>query len=760
MYCIARSHVFRDIPPNVKEALALRNGIALDDAPITADEGASDFAAHLRAAQVLFWPGPHVGTSRTFWIYFELAFCLRSTGQVLVRRHERPLLVTLCADLAIPVAVSDAALTLPDGLDLPVSAARAAVADPPAQAMLRAFLSALCLVYAARASPIGHRSALRFKRRHFRALERASAAWDVAAVMRDADADADAALQRAHPYDDAGETQPRHTRWRTCDAFAKFVAAAYAPRHAVRDDWDTALWRAASHANPWPFVGRFDEREAARVLDVDGRDGTRISVRLFKAAYSRRGGPYMGSLGAAFAHHVAGMGLRPDVLGAVDFDELADALAALDLGDGEGSSPPWVVDWISTAEDGTTGETTVKVNLAWARHEGDERAPSVERERAMLAAWETAGEKGHDSGNGADGSLSAEYILDIPPEEEEVITFRRNRSQWEDPYARRLRVVRDHRDLFDWLSVTAMKMLDTRNIAAELRSLTPAEVDDYIPGLDALRYWAVGRHERDLEAKLALACSGVCRTCVPEAVYRRRVLSRHGVEKMAGLRRWLWNGRQARVAGGEDPAMQDEVVKGVFPSVTVGVTIGTLIGAAVYVATAVILRDVSFEDAIQACLAMTAFIITPYFTVLHSRFYGGWSVVGSLGGTMTARDCIDKETFKCLAGQRAELKEMLLLQRRDNLEGYYHMEDGGFVGSEGGRVELQYTYSVQEVERLVEFGYNLRGTLCVKTGGLHAVWKTTEFDEDSGFRVMLENETSGFVRPCRVAGNVGLHRIV
>lgn len=709
MYCIARTHIFNSIPPDVKKVLRLRNGVRYDETSFGLEQCDSEIGAHIRGVQALLWPGPNLGNVRTFWIYFEVAFCLQTNGQILIRHHEMHILRHLCYDLNICIKVAESHVNLPEGQPISLCAVTAISTVQSHHALQFSFLAALWYLYAGRVSPIGHTEILQFKRRHFKTLGEAvdlfTANW-------------------APPVRNA------------CSVFQTFIDNAYSSS-STADDWDTRLWRHATVHNPWITRGRFDNREAARVIDILSPSGTHITVRLFKVAFSHQNSPYTGMVGKQFVDAMRSMNLQADVAGTVDYDDLSAALSMLDIGDGNGSSPPWVIHAVSLSERLDTGEMLIKVSLAWARHNPG-NSP-VERTSGI---------------NTSAAPIFACYMLHVPSRDQD----NDSRSSFSnDDQIRRVDMVTQNRSLFDWLSVTTMKLVDTSDMLHELELLLDDNVADFIPGSDVLRYWPRSGDEIDLEAKLAMACTGVCKTEIPKVGYHREKYSIHGATT---VRRSSWSLLKCcpRVTGGVDLSDEAEVIRGIFPTITLLYSSLIFVASIAYLIIATRVRGVEFEDAIQACLAVAAFILTPYLTVLHSRLYGSWSVVGSLAGVMTSRDCINKDVFKCLAGRWSELKEMLLLQNREGLRNYYNAYEGSFVGSPSGIAELQYTYNLTDVAEMVQYGYTLLGTLCVKIEGLHNDWKTVSFNPSCGFQVDARQETVGFVKECRVQGAIGRHR--
>lgn len=710
MYCIARTHIFNSIPPDIKNVLRLRNGIRYDESSLGLEQCDSEIGAHIRGVQALLWPGSNLGNVRTFWIYFEVAFCLQTSGQILIRQHEMHILRHMCYDLNIPIKVAESHVNLPEGQPIPLSAVTAICKVPSHHAFQFSFLAALWYLYAGRVSPIGHSGILRLKRRHFKTLGEAVniflAKW-------------------APPVCQA------------CSVYQTFIDNAYSSPTFAADDWDTRLWRHAAVYNPWITRGRFDDREAARVIDILSPSGTRITVRLFKIAFSHQSGPYTGMIGKPFVDAMRSMNLQADVAGTVDYDDLSAALSMLDIGDGNGSSPPWVIHAISLFERLDTGEMVIRVSLAWARHTSA-NSPV----------------KATSSANTPTAPIFAHYMLHMPSPDQNDDS---HSSLFDDTLIRRANMVVQNRDLFDWLSITTMKLVDTSDMLHELDLLLADNVTDVIPGNDILKYWPKSGDETDLEAKLTLACTGVCKTEIPKVGYQREKYSVHG---LTTVRRSNWSLLKCcpRATGGVDLSDEIEVIRGIFPTITIAFSSLIFVASIAYLIIATEIRGVEFEDAIQACLAVAAFVLTPYLTVLHSRIYGSWSVVGSLAGVMTSRDCINKDVFKCLAGRWAELKEMLLLQKRGGLRNYYNTYEGSFVGSPSGIAELQYTFNLNDVSELVQYGYTLLGTLCIRIEGLHDGWKTTSFDPLCGFQVDSRQESVGFVKECRVEGNIGRHR--
>lgn len=284
----------------------MRNGVKFNEATYALEQYDS-VGAHIRDTQTLLWPGSSFGNVRTFWIYFEIALCLQSNGRILIRFHETHILHKVCVHLNVRIKVSESYVSLPEGQPVKFSVAEAVSSVSSRDVLQFSFFAALWCLYAGLVSPIGHAEILRFKRRHYKTLEKAfelfSANW----------------------------SPPVH---KASSDYQSFIDAAYSSPSS-EGDWDTKLWKQAAVYNPWITKGYFDRHEASRIVKLlSPSSGTQISVRLFKTAFSHNSGPYTGMLGEPFVDALRALNIPADVAGTVDYDDLSATLFMLDIGDG------------------------------------------------------------------------------------------------------------------------------------------------------------------------------------------------------------------------------------------------------------------------------------------------------------------------------------------------------------------------------------------------------------------------------------------
>lgn len=773
MYLISRSFLVKTIPPEFQKHFNLLPGGRYVHGSKEYDLDATNFATSIRGKQVFVWCGDNLGNLRTFWIYFEICFCLHSAGSLLALRKDQHNIQLICDYLRIPVVIEEFdAFTSKFNLVV-FRAVNTPYEDHP---LLISYLIVLWILYTGHISPIGHNSIFKFQNRHYISLKRLTRTKFERDWIQKVNND-------PYPYVHICEHKMVFN-----PNIAEFITNAYSSNNGDTK-WDTELWRHASFYNPWLAKGYFHSFEASRCINLLSISGKiPIQVRLFKTIFSRTKGPYIGMPPDEFKNHLSNILCKEDspVMG-TNTDELAESLSLLDIGDGAGSSPPWPIDRISTCIE--AGQKIVLVHLAWARHKGndpmnqgisvmelfghtgdereelepptikDQYIPQHYDDYRMTSADEydrefdsqveqtlyreisrgPEGEVRNEERSANEVSSPRDFVINIDSESQKKIeTTLESILPLKTNLNRRTEMITKYKDLFNWLSITTMKLLDTSNMMKELSKLLANTVDERIYGNSCLFYWATSIDEYDLESKLILACSGILKTRIPKKDYQFEEFTEHGIQTMKSKRFILFTYFKRVNRNGDAGNDEMTLVKGVFPLITIVFLVAVFFSVFAYLYNALDIRKVNFEDAASTIVAILALVFTPYFTVVHPALYRNWSILGSLSGHMTPKDSIDHSTFKCIAGKHSEIKEMTFLKRANRLNDLYNCRTGqSFIGSVPiqGR-NLQYTYRIRELTDLIQFGYDLRGVLYVFIEGFHSTWLRLQFIENQGFHTV------------------------